>query len=110
SCRWRNFQTPKRSCRNSRNNIRCAFPRWARKPKTQKIFWLSLRMRRKGSDRFKSNISILSRSFSSRCSLPPMSILRSEEHTSELQSPYDLVCRLLLEKKKKTYDDLLEGE
>src|SRR5207248_11621215 len=26
--------------------------------------------------------------------------LRSEEHTSELQSPYDLVCRLLLEKKK----------
>src|SRR5438094_7424173 len=27
--------------------------------------------------------------------------LRSEEHTSELQSPYDLVCRLLLEKKKK---------
>src|SRR5207248_10428416 len=29
-------------------------------------------------------------------------IVRSEEHTSELQSPYDLVCRLLLEKKKKT--------
>src|SRR5437867_6015195 len=27
---------------------------------------------------------------------------RSEEHTSELQSPYDLVCRLLLEKKKVT--------
>src|SRR5207248_9287372 len=26
---------------------------------------------------------------------------RSEEHTSELQSPYDLVCRLLLEKKIK---------
>src|SRR5207248_8707633 len=33
------------------------------------------------------------------------SLLRSEEHTSELQSPYDLVCRLLLEKKKqKTYN------
>src|SRR5438094_9427166 len=29
------------------------------------------------------------------------SVSRSEEHTSELQSPYDLVCRLLLEKKKK---------
>src|SRR5438067_7874751 len=28
------------------------------------------------------------------------SILRSEEHTSELQSRFDLVCRLLLEKKK----------
>src|SRR5207248_11140186 len=27
------------------------------------------------------------------------SAARSEEHTSELQSPYDLVCRLLLEKK-----------
>src|SRR5438094_5907988 len=26
--------------------------------------------------------------------------VRSEEHTSELQSPYDRVCRLLLEKKK----------
>src|SRR5256885_2793520 len=30
---------------------------------------------------------------------PPHS--RSEEHTSELQSPCNLVCRLLLEKKKK---------
>src|SRR5699024_12301523 len=28
--------------------------------------------------------------------------IRSEEHTSELQSRFDLVCRLLLEKKKKT--------
>src|SRR5207249_9318860 len=28
---------------------------------------------------------------------------RSEEHTSELQSRFDLVCRLLLEKKKKLY-------
>src|SRR5437867_4942783 len=27
---------------------------------------------------------------------------RSEEHTSELQSPYDLVCRLLLEKKNRS--------
>src|SRR5437667_3991223 len=29
------------------------------------------------------------------------SVRRSEEHTSELQSHHDLVCRLLLEKKKK---------
>src|SRR5690348_17680010 len=28
-------------------------------------------------------------------------LMRSEEHTSELQSPVHLVCRLLLEKKKK---------
>src|SRR5207249_6024825 len=34
---------------------------------------------------------------------PSSSALRSEEHTSELQSRFDLVCRLLLEKKKKTH-------
>src|SRR5699024_12648481 len=34
--------------------------------------------------------------------LPPTTVLRSEEHTSELQSRFDLVCRLLLEKKKHT--------
>src|SRR2546426_2235174 len=33
--------------------------------------------------------------------LEPESVVRSEEHTSELQSPCNLVCRLLLEKKKK---------
>src|SRR5437773_3213916 len=32
---------------------------------------------------------------------PPRPWARSEEHTSELQSHHDLVCRLLLEKKKK---------
>src|SRR5256885_13316555 len=31
---------------------------------------------------------------------PPSKCSRSEEHTSELQSPCNLVCRLLLEKKK----------
>src|SRR5574341_1561701 len=30
----------------------------------------------------------------------PVAVIRSEEHTSELQSPTNLVCRLLLEKKK----------
>src|SRR5207247_8180048 len=33
---------------------------------------------------------------------PNLRIVRSEEHTSELQSRVDLVCRLLLEKKKYT--------
>src|SRR2546426_8554492 len=32
---------------------------------------------------------------------------RSEEHTSELQSPCNLVCRLLLEKKKKNKTEIL---
>src|SRR2546426_8707332 len=31
---------------------------------------------------------------------------RSEEHTSELQSPCNLVCRLLLEKKKKNHETM----
>src|SRR2546426_3490640 len=36
---------------------------------------------------------------------PPAPNRRSEEHTSELQSPCNLVCRLLLEKKKKQYKE-----
>src|SRR2546426_6759593 len=34
---------------------------------------------------------------------------RSEEHTSELQSPCNLVCRLLLEKKKKAHLNAIIG-
>src|SRR5438067_6014794 len=41
---------------------------------------------------------VQSREDSSRCQSGSE---RSEEHTSELQSRFDLVCRLLLEKKKK---------
>src|SRR5256885_5641477 len=35
-----------------------------------------------------------------RLVIPALSSARSEEHTSELQSPCNIVCRLLLEKKK----------
>src|SRR2546426_3861373 len=35
---------------------------------------------------------------------PGVTRVRSEEHTSELQSPCNLVCRLLLEKKKVKFD------
>src|SRR5438552_7208453 len=42
-----------------------------------------------------------SSSESGRPSAAPILSRRSEEHTSELQSPDHLVCRLLLEKKKK---------
>src|SRR5256884_3340292 len=44
---------------------------------------------------------------SSEETLPPdgWKYFRSEEHTSELQSRLHLVCRLLLEKKKKKYTD-----
>src|SRR5256885_11288441 len=39
-------------------------------------------------------------SMSASCAAMPSNLQRSEEHTSELQSPCNLVCRLLLEKKK----------
>src|SRR2546421_7879950 len=38
--------------------------------------------------------------------LEALAVLRSEEHTSELQSRSDLVCRLLLEKKKKNHKSM----
>src|SRR5690348_17674157 len=41
---------------------------------------------------------------SASCSTAP----RSEEHTSELQSPVHLVCRLLLEKKKKNKHKIMQ--
>src|SRR5207249_8687855 len=41
-----------------------------------------------------------SRSTKAHCGCPITKVIRSEEHTSELQSRFDLVCRLLLEKKK----------
>src|SRR5688572_30941007 len=37
---------------------------------------------------------------------PGRGFVRSEEHTSELQSQSNLVCRLLLEKKKKNIRDM----
>src|SRR2546430_3090830 len=59
--------------------------------------------RRVFSTRFRSNASTVP---CSRTRIPPansisMTPRRSEEHTSELQSQSNLVCRLLLEKKKK---------
>src|SRR5258706_7402950 len=39
---------------------------------------------------------------------PPRAMLRSEEHTSELQSLTNLVCRLLLEKKNNTHSSNID--
>src|SRR5256885_12567196 len=39
---------------------------------------------------------------------PSVNPLRSEEHTSELQSPCNLVCRLLLEKKNNTKETITD--
>src|SRR5437868_15248755 len=43
------------------------------------------------------------------CCPARMPVARSEEHTSELQSRFDLVCRLLLEKKKKIHNTSLHS-
>src|SRR5205807_4996943 len=52
---------------------------------------------------FRSHICAKDISYSKTCPVSPRRCCgpgRSEEHTSELQSPCNLVCRLLLEKKK----------
>src|SRR5256885_4745193 len=52
---------------------------------------------------FQHERQVRSSAFSPDRSPDPGELLyRSEEHTSELQSPCNLVCRLLLEKKKKS--------
>src|SRR5207247_3833339 len=55
-----------------------------------------------------SKIWLTSFSRFTRSARPPRALLfhRSEEHTSELQSRVDLVCRLLLEKKKNVSNDV----
>src|SRR5690348_17628641 len=55
---------------------------------------------------FRSQCTIASREVVALRAPPPTIAItiRSEEHTSELQSPVHLVCRLLLEKKKKKKD------
>src|SRR5690348_18172991 len=60
----------------------------------------------KPSTSFRGSIRSITRSGaicigSGNCTRIPLTDGRSEEHTSELQSPVHLVCRLLLEKKKK---------
>src|SRR5207248_4405586 len=49
-----------------------------------------------GNQRNLTSASVVSFGRSSRIQWPVSFSTRSEEHTSELQSPYDLVCRLLL--------------
>src|SRR5207237_9184768 len=46
-------------------------------------------------------------SLSASCAPTPQTDPRSEEHTSELQSHLNLVCRLLLEKKKKKHNKII---
>src|SRR5258708_24708947 len=72
------FQCTRRRCRTV-----CGAPSHAR-----------LRVRTRSASRLQIGRAHLHRRIAGRS-------IRSEEHTSELQSPDHLVCRLLLEKKKK---------
>src|SRR5689334_24086180 len=59
----------------------------------------ALRMAERPHGRIAHRLGHLSRQLVARLALPRVQA-RSEEHTSELQSQFHLVCRLLLEKKK----------
>src|SRR5256885_3593321 len=75
-------------------------PRSTLFPYTTLFRSLGISTARAVSETFQSfSRSLLSKNARSAASLN--SSKRSEEHTSELQSPCNLVCRLLLEKKKK---------
>src|SRR5256885_12250796 len=88
---------------------------------TTEIYTLSLHdalpiytITEKSSDNFVSArranpVNVCNVSGSSSFSLNCANCCRSEEHTSELQSPCNLVCRLLLEKKKKPPLELLHN-
>src|SRR5207248_8627094 len=87
----------------------CALPICTVTPQRSKMRWYAARCSSKLLSRPATSRSNEYESFmmNSRRRIRPLpgrgssrSLIRSEEHTSELQSPYDLVCRLLLEKKK----------
>src|SRR5699024_11424971 len=64
----------------------------------------SMRRQKAGNSSTQKKICLMASSPSSTASRRAIASLRarrSEEHTSELQSRFDLVCRLLLEKKKE---------
>src|SRR5437867_9644782 len=83
---------------------------WGRGRSRNRAPEVTLRNARRDTMAAQDNVHIAQDGFaamswtSRRTPVRSMWTLRSEEHTSELQSPYDLVCRLLLEKKKK-YED-----
>src|SRR5438034_2927153 len=64
-------------------------------------------MRRRA--RFDASLEEIARRFDVETSAPAARDERSEEHTSELQSHSDLVCRLLLEKKKNNRTTIIRS-
>src|SRR2546422_2898826 len=65
--------------------------------------------RRAGSQQASSTTTIITLAVAARVMMVLVLLARSEEHTSELQSRLHLVCRLLLVKKKRRYDERIES-
>src|SRR5258708_29630550 len=76
--------------------------RWnaSNEPKSSPMIWSTCAFRPTEGRK-----SCLRSSFTRHDLRPSVGLNRSEEHTSELQSPDHLVCRLLLEKKKKIQEN-----
>src|SRR2546429_2576737 len=84
------------------DSVRPSKPRDSRKLSTLKRFTMNLpQLECTGHSGKKSKPKCGLTSTGCSCLTPRRSMTRSEEHTSELQSRLHLVCRLLLEKKKK---------
>src|SRR5690348_7525584 len=75
-----------------------ALPIWKISPYKSTGIYVPGRDRRNFPDRGKESAGRFTTSFEKRSP----GVVRSEEHTSELQSPVHLVCRLLLEKKNSS--------
>src|SRR3989454_1972013 len=74
-------------------------PRRAREPCGPLLGRLGARVGRESERRIEGEVPLL---VHGGIATAGVGVVRSEEHTSELQSPCNLVCRLLLEKKKTT--------
>src|SRR5207248_6704832 len=81
-----------------RNPITVVTDHNLRKPRSSP--WENRTLARSSKKLLPSRTAVLAHRIRGKCTATHT--WRSEEHTSELQSPYDLVCRLLLEKKKTT--------
>src|SRR2546426_5429927 len=89
-------RSSRRGARN-RANARYTGMRYERKPVSP-----GMALRTRTTSGPKPSPMVLTKHSSSTCPTSNRRTWRSEEHTSELQSPCNLVCRLLLEKKKQT--------
>src|SRR3989475_6321476 len=73
-----------------------------RRPPRSTLFPYTTLFRSRPQVRLAERAEVLGRPQSETRVRPHPRVIRSEEHTSELQSQSNLVCRLLLEKKKTT--------